>query len=383
MSTALRVLMVDDQPILLEAVRQMLAPAGDLVLATESDPTRALERARAEAPDVVLLDINMEPMDGLAVLDALRADPALTEVSVVMLSTTDDVAVKVDAFRRGANDYVVKLPAATELVARVRYHARACRAARDRENAFRALLESQMALAARNRTIEEQAARLAAMNRELVEATITDPLTGLRNRRFLRSFLERPAPATPAHAPERRAGGAGLRCFALFDLDHFKQINDLHGHDAGDQVLLEIARRLARELRAGDAALRWGGEEFLVVAHVGDAQAAARVARRLLDAVGAQPVMLANGAAVRTTCSLGYALHPFAASAGAPSVEQVLGLADAAAYLSKLEGRNRAHGVLPGDDAAALAALVARGCDATRLRDAAGRAVRLVVVEGP
>jgi two-component system chemotaxis family response regulator WspR len=383
MSTSLRVLMVDDQPILLEAVRQMLEPAGDLVLATESDPARALERARAEPPDVVLLDINMEPLDGLAVLDALRADPGLTEVSVVMLSTAEEAAVKVEAFRRGANDYVVKLPAATELIARVRYHARACRAARDRESAFRALLESQMALAARNRTIEEQAARLAAMNRELVEAAITDPLTGLRNRRFLRSFLERAAPAGPSHSPERRSGGAGLRCFALFDLDHFKQINDLHGHDAGDQVLVEIARRLERELRAGDAALRWGGEEFLVVAHVGDAPAAARLAGRLLHVVGGQPVVLANGSTVRSTCSLGYALHPFAASDGAPGVEQVLGLADAAAYLSKLEGRNRAHGVLPGHDAEALAGLVARGCDATGLREAAGRAVELVVVGGP
>src|SRR5688572_2262289 len=106
----LRVLVVDDQPIILEAVRRMLASATELQVHSTSDPGAAIDTALRVRPHVVLLDLNMEPIDGLDVLAQMRALPELADVSVVMLSAAEEPETKVEAFRRGANDYVVKLP---------------------------------------------------------------------------------------------------------------------------------------------------------------------------------------------------------------------------------------------------------------------------------
>ena len=190
MSESLRVMVVDDQLIILEAVRGMLADATELEVHLHSDPATAVEAALRIQPDVVLLDFNMEPLDGLELLSLIRAHPTLTDVSVVMLSAEEEPATKVEAFRRGANDYVVKLPSALELTARVRYHARACQSSREREASFQALLESRVALEQRNRLIEAQQEQLKAMNRELTESSLTDALTGLRNRRYLDIHLD-------------------------------------------------------------------------------------------------------------------------------------------------------------------------------------------------
>ena len=104
----------------------------------------------------------------------MRRHPDLTDVSVVMLSSAEEPETKVEAFRRGANDYLVKLPSALEMIARVRYHARAAAAAGEREAAFRAMLESRAALEVRNREVESQKSQLELMNRELTESL--DPL---------------------------------------------------------------------------------------------------------------------------------------------------------------------------------------------------------------
>ena len=194
-SDLLRVMVVDDQAIILEAVRGMLADAGELEVHLHSDPATAVETALRIRPDVVLLDFNMEPIDGLELLSLIRAHPVLTDVSVVMLSAEEDPATKVEAFRRGANDYVVKLPSALELIARVRYHARACQASREREASFQALLESRVALEQRNRRSRNSRNSSKAMNRELTESSLTDALTGLRNRRYLEVHLEQVAQA--------------------------------------------------------------------------------------------------------------------------------------------------------------------------------------------
>lgn len=378
MSDPLRVLIVDDQAIIQEAVRGMLADATDLELHVQSDPGVAIETALRVKPHVVLLDLNMEPIDGLEVLSRLRSHPELTDVSVVMLSTAEDPGTKVEAFRRGANDYVVKLPSALELVARVRYHARACAMAGEREASFRALMESRAALELRNRQVEQQKVQLELMNRELTEASLTDALTGLRNRRYLKFFLDQTPPASSGHSDRRRII-AGNFTFCLFDLDHFKQVNDRHGHEVGDLVLVEVARRLRAALRDSDGLLRWGGEEFLVVGRGYDHQGSVEFARRVLHCIGGEDMQLAGGHRLRVTCSLGFAPVPWSHNGGAGQLnrEQVLNIADFALYLSKLEGRNRGCGVFPGPDASLPQRYSELAMDPHALRHEDGRGVRL------
>lgn len=159
---AIRVLMVDDQPVILAALRQMLAHEPDLELREVSDPSRAMIEALAFEPAVILQDLVMDGLDGISLLKRYRAHPSLVDVPVVMLSAAEEPETKVDAFRNGANDYVVKLPSALELAARIRHHGRAFHNARQREQAFQALLESRAALQARQAEIERQKAQLEA-----------------------------------------------------------------------------------------------------------------------------------------------------------------------------------------------------------------------------
>ena len=121
-------LIVDDQRIVAEAVRRMLAPEKDLALTWCADGATALETARTLQPDVILQDLVMPDADGLDLVDAFRADPDLGGVPLIVLSSKEEPAVKAESFARGAADYLVKLPDRVELVARIRHHAAGHRA---------------------------------------------------------------------------------------------------------------------------------------------------------------------------------------------------------------------------------------------------------------
>lgn len=387
----IRVLMVDDQAVILAALAQMLAHDSEFELRPVSDPTRALTEALAFEPAVILQDLVMEGLDGLTLLKRYRAHPTLIDTPVVMLSAADEPETKVEAFRCGANDYVVKLPSALELAARIRYHGRAYHNARQREQAFQALLESRAALEQRQAEIERQKAQLEAqarqleaVNRELADSALSDTLTGLRNRRYLKLYLDAPPSNPPAVDGERRQRVGSTLHFFLFDLDHFKQINDRYGHDAGDSVLVEVARRLRASLRAGDAAMRWGGEEFLIVARGLDSNSARVLAERILHSIAEPAIPIGEGRALRISCSLGYAPCPFGAHSDTAEAHTLtIALADAGAYLSKLDGRNRAFGVLPGPDAGFVERLTEISVGPGILRPEDGKGVHLVAINGP
>lgn len=393
--SAIRVLMVDDQAIILAALKQMLAHEPDLELRGVSDPQAALQAAIEFEPAVILQDLVMEGLDGLTLLKRYRAHPQLTDTPVVMLSAAEEPETKVEAFRLGANDYVVKLPSALELAARIRYHGRSYHNMRQRESAFRALVESRAALELRQAEIEAQKAQLEAqarqlelVNRELADSALSDTLTGLRNRRYLRVYLDAPLGelSPPSGVDERRRIMLRERAtFFLFDLDHFKQINDKHGHDAGDAVLVEVAARLRQTLREGDATMRWGGEEFLIVARGLDDEAAAVLAQRIMQAVAAVPIVIPRGPTLRVTASLGFASSPWWREERTEDIEHQLSiaLADAGTYLSKTDGRNRAVGILPGPDESFSERIDRISLGPGLLRQEDGRGVRLVKIVGP
>lgn len=163
-----------------------------------------------------------------------------------------------------------------------------------------------------------------------------DPLTGLANRRGLQE-------AVSSRGADAHFSGALL----LVDIDHFKHVNDGHGHAAGDNVLVEVSRRLSAVVRDDDVVARWGGEEFLIyMPGVGATQAQA-LAERVLQTVGAQPVPLATpGQDLRVTVSVGYGAFPLSGSRLPLSLERAINLADMALYTAKGQGRNRAIGVL-------------------------------------
>ncbi|MFH1476556.1 MAG: fused response regulator/phosphatase [Verrucomicrobiota bacterium] len=144
---AIKVLLVDDQAMIGEAVRRMLAPEADIHFHYCSDPSGALKMARALAPTVILQDLVMPEIDGLTLVKCYRAEPTLRDTPLIVLSTKEEPSTKAEAFALGANDYLVKLPDRIELVARIRHHSQGYINLLERNEAYQALLASQKALA--------------------------------------------------------------------------------------------------------------------------------------------------------------------------------------------------------------------------------------------
>ena len=173
-------------------------------------------------------------------------------------------------------------------------------------------------------------ARERKVNERLRFSSEHDPLTGLSNRRYFNEHVL-------AVEGGRPVGG----CVLLADLDHFKRINDTHGHPAGDAVLAAMSQRLSAALRDSDKLVRWGGEEFLAVLGPMTPAQADMTAERLLQAVRREPVMW-NGHMIHCTISIGYASFPMSGSATDISLDNAISLVDKALYVAKRRGRDRA-----------------------------------------
>jgi len=218
---------------------------------------------------------------------------------------------------------------------------------------------------------------LRRTNVVLQEASLTDPMTGLRNRRYFSATIEADvSQALRSHADGHDPHTRDL-VFYLIDADNFKEINDHYGHDVGDKVLVEMARRLSSSIRHSDVLVRWGGEEFLIVSRYTDRSEAELLARRVLSSVADTPFSLGPSAApIFRTCSMGWAAFPwFPDDSRAVGYEEVLTLADRGLHQAKLSGKNRAVGMLPA--AGALAATTVEGLASNDLQ------VDLLAVAGP
>jgi diguanylate cyclase (GGDEF)-like protein len=171
-------------------------------------------------------------------------------------------------------------------------------------------------------------ARAAGATAELQRIATTDALTGLWNRRHLLERLE-------AETGRSRRNGRPL-CLAILDVDHFKRVNDRHGHPAGDEVLRVLARRIKDAVRLSDVVGRMGGEEFAILMPETDRAQARLVCERLGEMVAREPVRLPSGAGLNVTLSTGIALM-----AGEEESDRLISRADSALYDAKAEGRNR------------------------------------------
>jgi two-component system cell cycle response regulator len=295
-----QVMLVDGRANSQERIVKTLKPIADVVAI--SDPQAALFEA-AESPfELVIVNANFDDYDPLRLCSQLRSLERTRFLPILLITEqgADDMVVR--ALDLGVNDYIVRPLDPNELVARSLTQIR-----RKRYND-----------------------RLRASVKQSIELAVTDALTGLHNRRYLDNHL---------NLLFNRSMARGRPLSVLItDIDRFKQVNDIHGHDAGDEVLKEFANRVRSTVRGADLACRFGGEEFVVMMPDTSPEVAAGVAERLRAAVENTPFTLKrSGELLNVTASFGIASR--ASSVITP--DQLMKQADLALYEAKNTGRNR------------------------------------------
>lgn len=316
---SIMVLLVDDQLVVAEAIRRALLDMPEIDFHYCSNPLEALAIAKKVRPTVILQDLVMPAMSGLELVHQYRADTETKNIPVIVLSTKEEATVKSDAFRAGANDYLVKLPDRVELIARIRYHSAAYLAQIQRDEAYRALRKSQQ--------------DLMGVNLELQRLTNVDGLTGLSNRRYFTEYID---------GEWRHAIRAGEPISLLMvDIDLFKQYNDTYGHLAGDEVLRTVAQTVMRSFRRPkDLAARFGGEEFVVLLPQTTAADLRKLADKVVSAMeGLELPHSASTVSRMVTISAGGATS---IPRNGESFFSLIEAGDKALYEAKRLGKNRA-----------------------------------------
>lgn len=312
-----RVMLVDDQVMVVESLRRMFEGEPDIELHFVTDASAATRSALQFRPTVILQDLVMPRPDGFKLINEYRDNPVLRNVPVVVLSTNDDPVLKARCFTVGANDYLVKLPDKRELLARVRYHSSEYLRRVQRDEDFECLRESQ--------------SNLAHANVELQKLATLDSLTGLANRRRFDEVM--------AIEWQRCHRDKAPLSLLLCDIDCFKNCNDHFGHLPGDVVLQKTAAVLTAQLRRpGDLAARYGGEEFVLILPDTDLPGAQAVGKACCDQLAA--LAIDHPGAAREgiiTMSVGVAT---VVPSGFRSMSDHLAMADKAMHAAKSQGRN-------------------------------------------
>ncbi len=315
----IKVLLVDDQLMIGEAIRRALADQPNVDFHYCAAPHEAIAVVKEVKPTVILQDLVMPGVNGLDLVRQYRADPLTNGIPIIVLSTKEEPTVKSDAFKAGANDYLVKLPDKIELIARIRYHSMAYLTQLQRDEAYRALHRSQQ--------------QLMETNLELQRLTNVDGLTGLSNRRYFNEYLE--AEWKRAVRTQRPLS------ILMIDVDHFKLYNDTYGHLAGDEVLKKVAQTMKNSCkRSTDLAARFGGEEFVIILPETSPAEMRELGEKLCRAVEALSLPhSASSVGNCVTISVGCAA---AVPKTAESFSSLVDTADKALYDAKKTGRNRA-----------------------------------------
>jgi two-component system cell cycle response regulator len=295
-----RILLVDDRRSSQERIVQALR--GVHRVEVEGRPQEAVFRAAEGDYDLLVVSLALSDFDGLRLCSQVRSIERVRNLPILILVDPDEDARLLRGLDMGVNDYLVRPVDKNELLAR----------------------------AATQIKRKRYGDRLRETVTRSVEMAVTDGLTGLYNRRYMEGHL-----ATLAHQAAHHRKDLSL---LVLDIDYFKSVNDTYGHDAGDDVLREFARRLRKAVRGIDLVCRFGGEEFVVVMPEADAATAMTVAERIRERVAATPFPIAGRTReIPITLSVGVA----SANGPADTPETLMKRADQAVYAAKRDGRNR------------------------------------------
>jgi two-component system cell cycle response regulator len=295
----MRILIADDDITSRTVLAGVLKKEGHQVEAMVNGGEAWQALQQPDAPELVILDWMMPEMDGPEVVRRVRALVTERPPYILMLTARGEKADIVAGLEVGANDYLAKPFDLGELRARI--------------EVGRRMVEMQAALIASREALTHQATH--------------DPLTGLLNRRAILDRLNRELARACRNCDSLAVG--------ICDIDHFKQINDKHGHQTGDDVLLGFAGILSRSIRPYDSAGRMGGEEFLVIAPIKARTDSVPLFSRLCMQIAESKITTRAGV-LSVTASIGVT-----SATGGRKADQMLEAADAALYRAKQEGRNR------------------------------------------
>lgn len=287
------VLIVDDEKHNRQLLTELLQDEARLTLAKSG--AQALERARAWQPDLILLDVMMEGMDGHAVMRSLKEDQRTCNIPVIFITALDSLHDQEIGFELGAADYISKPFHPPVVRARVRNHL-----------------------------------RLVEQRRQLEELALLDNLTGIPNRHRYIDTIEQEWRRCLRHQLPLS--------LAIVDIDHFKLLNDRHGHAEGDHALRSVAQTLQQALkRPGDFVCRYGGEEFVLLLPGVDGSGARQFADILRQRIAALPLQTANGENLQVTVSIGGVSR---VPHSGLDCRKLFAAADEALYAAKRSGRN-------------------------------------------
>ncbi len=297
-----RVLVVEDREIYARNINQALGDKHTVNMAVSAD--EAIDAAKTGNVDLIIVSLSLQDTDGLRLCSHLRSMEESRQMPILILvdDTPDQMESLVRGLDLGVNDYLIRPVDQNELMARCRTQLRR----KKYEDRLRSNYHLSMTLA------------------------VTDPLTGLYNRRYLESHLE-----NLMQRASQEDKPVGL---LAFDIDHFKVVNDTHGHAAGDEVLKEFAARVKRCVRFIDLAARTGGEEFVVIMPDSTRDTCMNVAERLREAISESAVSVPEqGIEIPITVSIGVTISQGAADSPA----NIMRRGDEALYEAKNSGRNR------------------------------------------
>jgi len=306
MSEPTRVLVVQAEQAERAVQRALFTEAGMSVVEACSG-AEALEFLATDRPDLVVLGRTLPDMDGLDLLPRLKSGE-LDFVPVLVASHRGETAERVRGLQLGADDYIPRPCDPAEFLARAK-----------------ALLRTKQAHD-----------RIRKLQITLEQMVVSDPLTGLHNRRYLMDRMTQEMQRSDRH-------GEPL-ALAMIDLDAFKPINDQFGHVLGDKVLRAVGSAISKSVRVSDIAARYGGDEFAVILPQTPAEGAMRVCERLLRNISEIILQDETGKAFRITASLGLAYYP---ADDVETPEDLVHSADGALYGAKRTGKNRYTAVRP------------------------------------